>query len=176
MAKREGPGPWSASVCERLEKISAQRETSKNREKDLIQERKELDGQLDALGAGESPEILKARSRYVVVIRAIDWWRDRQNSLADKIDATIRKARQQLLWDNADLDFADPAEAELFQVHGEEREDPEQAQLPVGRPADPMKPEDEDGPGSANTRRMEAEEAAEKDAPVAGRIGRKAAK
>jgi hypothetical protein len=176
MAKSKADdGTWSPATCDRLEKLSAQRETAKNKEKDLIQERKELDGQMDTLGAGESKEILKTRSRYVVVIRAIDWWRDRQKSLADKIDTTIKGARQRHIWDNADLDFADPAETELFAPPPEpeiEPEDPDQAKLPMGT-KDPMKPRDDDGPGSANTRRIEAEEQAEGSGRngVAGKIG-----
>lgn len=175
-------GSWSIATCDRLERLSAQRETSKNKEKDLVQERKELDGQMDTQGAGETKEILKTRSRYVIVIRAIDWWRDRQKSLADKIDNTIKGARQRHLWDNSDLDFSDPAETELFKPDPDEEppEDPHQANLPVGT-KDPMKPRDEDGPGSGFTRRIEAEEKSDggnKDG-VAGTIGtakKKAAK
>jgi len=121
--------------------VSNARDTAKSREKDLVQERKDLDNRLDELGAGDTAEHQRVSRRFVVCIRAIEYERERLKTLADDVDRIIRDAVQ------GKFDFADqvdeatlverPTEQELFSP------EPVEAAKPVGRPG-PAKPEEPD--------------------------------
>ncbi|MFO0833692.1 MAG: hypothetical protein U0638_01875 [Phycisphaerales bacterium] len=133
-----------------LSSIAAAREQSKTREKDLIQERKGLDGKLNDLGAGNTAEHLRVSREYVVCIRAIEYERNRQKTLADDAERIVRDGNQ------GKFDFADevdvtalaarPTEEEMFRAP-----EPDDAQptlngdtRPVGRPGLKPKPEEPD--------------------------------
>lgn len=102
-----------------LVKFSDAREASKSREKDLVQTRNDLNNQLDELGAGDTPAHLRASRDYVVTVRAIDYERDRQKTLADKMGATIKASKQENFIAPEDDDdekglYKRPTEADLF--------------------------------------------------------------
>ena len=121
--------------------VSNARDTAKSREKDLVQERKDLDNRLDELGAGDTAEHQRVSRRFVVCIRAIEYERERLKTLDDTLDHIIRDAIQ------GKFDFAEsideeglvsrPSESELFSP------EPVEAAKPVGR-AGPVKPEEPD--------------------------------
>lgn len=118
------------SAFRRLYRIRDARVKAKSREKELVQERRELEGRLDDLGAGDSPQHLKVSRRLVVVLRAIDFVRDQQKSLADKFESTLDAAQQgSLFQDDEDISFKDPAESELFRP---DDHDPDQMELDDG--------------------------------------------
>ena len=121
--------------------VSNARDTAKSREKDLVQERKDLDNRLDELGAGDTAEHRRVSRQFVVCIRAIEYERERLKTLADTLDHIIRDAIQ------GKFDFAEsideeglvsrPSESELFSP------EPVADAKPVGR-AGPVRPEEPD--------------------------------
>lgn len=129
-----------------LSSIAAAREQSKTREKDYVQERKSLDGKLNDLGAGSSPDHLRVSREYVVCIRAIDYERNRQKTLADDAERIVREGNQGKFDFAEELDISElstrPTEDEMFRP---EAPDDDQMAIgqdtrPVGRPG-PVKPE-----------------------------------
>lgn len=129
-----------------LSSIAAAREQSKTREKDYVQERKSLDGKLNDLGAGSSPDHLRVSREYVVCIRAIDYERNRQKTLADDAERIVREGNQGKFDFAEELDISElsarPTEDEMFRP---EPPDDDQMSIgqdtrPVGRPG-PVKPE-----------------------------------
>lgn len=128
-----------------LSSIAAAREQSKTREKDLIQERKGLDSKLNDLGAGNTAEHLRVSREYVVCIRAIEYERNRQKTLADDAERIVRDGNQ------GKFDFADeidvatlaarPTEEEMFQRSDDDGDPRLEDARPVGRPGLKPKPE-----------------------------------
>lgn len=115
-------------VWQVLQRLAAARQTSKNRERDLCQKRKELDEELNQLGPGHTAKHLDTRSDLVITLRAIDWHRARIRSLSDKIDAILLEPNQDDLFDHLpDLESNDPDEATLFSPDGD-------GHGPVGEP------------------------------------------
>lgn len=107
-------------VWQVLQRLAAARQTSKNRERDLCQKRKELDEELNQLGPGHTAKHLDTRSDLVITLRAIDWHRARIRSLSDKIDAILLEPNQDDLFDHLpDLESNDPDEATLFSPDGD---------------------------------------------------------
>lgn len=143
---------YPPQVCRRLDRLYAQRLQEKNREKDLQQERKTLKGELAELGAGETAEHKEAGWGYSRVLFQLEYCRDRQKDLANRIDETIKKAHEPGLFGEDDADLDTPADDKnVFQAiakklgRGDDEEDPEdpdQQTLPVGGPSatQPPKP------------------------------------
>jgi hypothetical protein len=115
------------SMYRRQLKIRDARVRAKSREQELVTERKELDGRLDRLGKGETPEDLKVSRRLVVVLREIKWVRNQIGSLADTFESTLESAQQGRLFDDdEDIGFKEPTEADLFRP---DNHDPDQLEL-----------------------------------------------
>lgn len=125
-----------AKTIKALFSISNAREASKSRELELVQTRKDLENQLDALGAGNTSEHLRVSRDYVVTLRSIDFERDRIRSLADKMDSAVKAAIQGKFEFADDLDEREivrrPKEAELFHAPPPPPEK-EHDDRPVGR-------------------------------------------
>lgn len=125
-----------------LSSIASAREQSKTREKDLIQERKGLDGRLNDLGAGNTAEHLRVSREFVVCIRAIEYERNRQKTLADDAERIVRDGNQGKFDFAEEIDVtalaARPTEEEMFAPH---EPAPAGDVLPVGRPGLKPKPE-----------------------------------
>lgn len=98
--------------------LATARKAAKTRELELCKTRKDLDNQLDALGAGNSPDHLRVSRDYVVAVRSIDYERDRMKTLADKMETTIDKAMENKFDFEEEFDERElvrrPTESELF--------------------------------------------------------------
>lgn len=125
---------WSPQVCQALFAMNEQRVVSKAREAELVQLRKSLEGDLDRLGAGSSSEHLQVSREYVVTIRSIDYWRERQRTLSDKISEAISKAPQGQLFELDDVILRKPPTEADFFTKPEPVEDPTQPSLPMRKP------------------------------------------
>lgn len=124
---------WTAIMS-----LAKARTVAKARETELVTTRKDLENQLDELGAGSTPEHLKVSRDYVITIRSIDFERDRMKTLADQLEKAITDSIQ------GKFDFAEdaeddralvkrPAEKDLFHKPAPVEEKPKDAR-PVGRP------------------------------------------
>lgn len=130
---------WEALVA-----LANARTTCKARDVDLTKTRKDLENQLDALGAGDTEKHLRVSRDYVVTLRQIDFERDRLKTLADQMEKTISDAIQ------GKFEFAEgidektlvkrPSEKDLFHKPEEKPADTR----PVGRPGPKPKPETPD--------------------------------
>lgn len=130
---------WEALVA-----LANARTTCKSRESELVQNRKDLENQLDNLGAGDTEKHLRVSRDYVVTLRQIEFERDRLKTLADQMEKTISDAIQGKFEFAEELDerklVKRPSEKELF--HAAE-EKPKETR-PVGRPGPKPKPEQPD--------------------------------
>lgn len=142
------PKVWSALVA-----VAQAREAAKAREAELVLTRREVEGRLEELGAGETKDHLRASREYFVTIKHLEYERNRLKTLADKMEAIIKAGIQ------GKFDFADeineseinkrPTEEDLFH-----REEPDQEPKlvetrPVGRPGKtkPQVPDPSKGDG-----------------------------
>jgi len=102
-------------VCKMLVGLAGARKTAKDRLNTLIGRRKDLDEELNELGAGHTEEHLETRSSMVITLRGIDWQRARIKTLRDKIEELLLDPTQDWLWENLpDITRHDPDEALLF--------------------------------------------------------------
>ena len=113
---------WSV-LC----RIKVARTNAKTRETELIATRKDLDNQLNALGAGSTAQHLKVSREYVICLRSIKAVRATISTLADRMEHLIEDAMQGKLNDDdlpsdAEL-FARPSEEDLFHAAGDDDED-----------------------------------------------------
>jgi len=103
-----------------LIRLAGARQSAKNRETTEVANRKDIDQELDQLGAGHSKKHLETRSRLVICQRKIAWYRARIKTVADKIDELLMDPTQDLIhFALPDLDQRDPDEASLFHSAGE---------------------------------------------------------
>ncbi|MDP2623220.1 MAG: hypothetical protein Q8Q29_05440 [Actinomycetota bacterium] len=110
-------------VCKMLVGLAGARKTAKDRLNTLIGRRKDLDEELNELGAGHTEEHLETRSSMVLTLRGIDWTRARIRTLSDKIEELLLDPTQDWLWENLpDINRHDPDEALLFSAGTTERE------------------------------------------------------
>ncbi len=123
---------WTAIMS-----LAKARTIAKARENELVTTRRDLENQLDELGAGSTAEHLKVSREYVITIRSIDFERDRMKTLADQLEKAITDSIQ------GKFEFAEdaeddralvkrPSEKDLFHKPPVE-EKPKDAR-PVGRP------------------------------------------
>lgn len=142
-----------AKVQELLIRLAGGRQSAKNRLETAIAARKDLDSELDQLGAGETDRHLRVRSKMVVTLRQIKWYRARIKTVGDKIDELLLDPTQDLLsFDMPNLDQRDPDESALFHAGADGDADAE-----IGEQAEFGDGEDED----------DEDEQAEAAAPVA---------
>jgi len=114
-------------------KVMVARTNAKTRETELIATRKDLDNQLNALGAGSTTQHLKVSREFVICLRSIKAVRATISTLADRMEHLIQDAMQGKLSDDdfpsdAEL-FARPSEEDLFQTAGDDEEDDGQLSL-----------------------------------------------
>lgn len=118
--------------------LAKARAVAKAREIELVTTRKDLENQLDELGAGGTAEHLRVSREYVITIRSIDFERDRMKTLADQLEKAITDSMQ------GKFEFAEeaeddrklirrPSEKDLFHKPEPVEEKPKDAR-PVGRP------------------------------------------
>jgi hypothetical protein len=119
------------------------RSVAKARETELVTTRKDLEGQLDALGAGSTREHLEVSRNYVITLRSIDHFRDRMRSLADQLEKAINDSSQGKFEFAEDVDDRElvkkPSETDLFHVTPAPEAKPKDAR-PVGRHNTPEVP------------------------------------
>lgn len=120
---------WSA-LC----RIKTARTNAKTRETELIATRKDLDNQLNALGAGSTTQHLRVSREYVICLRSIKAVRATISTLADRMEHLIEDAMQGKLDDDnlpgdAEL-FVRPSEEDLFHAAG--IDDDDEGQLSLG--------------------------------------------
>lgn len=113
---------WSG-LC----RIKVARANAKTREAELIATRRDLNNQLNALGAGSTMQHLKVSREFVICERSIDAVRATIKTLADRMERLIDDAMQGKLNDDdlpsdAEL-FARPSEEDLFHAAGDDDED-----------------------------------------------------
>lgn len=169
-AKTAGYPP---EVCGRLDKIVEARDQEKAREQELIRTRKSLKDDLLKLGSGSTKKHLDVSRDYVVTLFALEASRNRQKSLADRMDETVKKAHEPTFWadradNDEDIDGRELDEAVVFEVlknaapkDDDEREDPDQAKLPVG----------EKEPGAKDSKKDDKVPAGLKPADLKSEIG-----
>lgn len=138
---------WKALVA-----VAQAREAAKAREAELVLTRRDVEGRLDELGAGETKDHLRVSRDYVVTCRQLEYERNRLKTLADQMEAVIRAGIQ------GKFDFADsiseseinrrPTEADLFHPAPEPEHKPAETR-PVGRPGKtkPQVPDPSKGDG-----------------------------
>lgn len=90
--------------------IKSRRLTAKNRVSDLIRQRNETKKELDSLGKKRTPERSAACVKFVDVLQAIEYERDRVQTLADMLEAAIEKGEQGELFDEAEFESQRDAE------------------------------------------------------------------
>ncbi len=117
---------WSA-LC----RIKTARTNAKTREAELIATRRDLNNQLNTLGAGSTMQHLKVSREFVVCERSIDAVRATIKTLADRMEHLVDDAMQGKLDDeniptDAEL-FTRPSEEDLFRTAGDD--DDEDGQL-----------------------------------------------
>lgn len=138
---------WKALVA-----VAQAREAAKARESELVLTRRDVEGRLDELGAGETKDHLRVSRDWVVTCRQLDYERNRLKTLADQMEKIVREGIQ------GKFDFADsineseinrrPTEADLF--HRDPEPEPKPAETrPVGRPGKtkPQVPDPSKGDG-----------------------------
>ena len=121
-----------------LMSVANARAAAKAREAELVATRKDLENQLDELGAGTTPNHLRVSRDYVVTIRSIDFERDRIKTLADQLEKIISEAIQGKFEFAEEVDAGTlmkrPTEGDLF--HKAPEATPADTR-PVGRPGKP---------------------------------------
>lgn len=141
-------GQYPPKVCKRLDALHEQRSISKVREKDLVNTRKALRGELLELGPGETDDHKRMALDMWRTVCEIEYQRDRIKVLADKIDDTIANAHQAKLFDEDEekLPPAKPSDKTLFEtLLNKQPGDDEQPSEPKERAETP----DEEDPGVA---------------------------
>jgi len=120
---------WRALIS-----VANARAAAKSREAELVATRKDLENQLDELGAGSSADHLRVSRDYVVTLRSIDFERDRIKTLADQLEKIISEAIQGKFEFAEEVDdralVKKPTEKDLFHREPE----PPTDTRPVGRP------------------------------------------
>lgn len=102
-------------VCKMLTGLATARKTAKDRLNTLIGRRKDIDEELNHLGAGHTKAHLEMRSDLVICLRGIDWQRARIKTLSDKIEELLIEPTQDWLWEDLpDTQRHDPDESLLF--------------------------------------------------------------
>jgi len=137
-------------VQELLIRLAGGRQSAKNRLETAIAARKDLDSELDQLGAGETDRHLRVRSKMVVTLRQIKWYRARIKTVGDKIDELLLDPTQDLLsFDMPNLDQRDPDEAVLFHAEGGgDQAEPVGTQAEFGDETDDDEDEDDEAEDS----------------------------
>jgi len=141
-------GQYPPKVCKRLDALHEQRSISKVREKDLVNTRKALRGELLELGPGETDDHKRMALDMWRTVCEIEYQRDRIKVLAEKIDDTIANAHQAKLFDEDEekLPPAKPSDKTLFEtLLNKQPGDEEQPSEPKERAETP----DEEDPGVA---------------------------
>lgn len=106
---------FPSKVCTMLQAYAAARKTAKDRLETAVGNRKDLDEQLNQLGAGHTDRHLDVRSKMVICLRAIKWYRARIRKLSDTIDDLLLAPNQDWLWEDLpDPAMHDPQESWLF--------------------------------------------------------------
>jgi hypothetical protein len=129
-----------AKAWDALCRIKVARTNAKNRVAELIAQRRDLDSQLNALGAGSTSQHLSVSREYVICLRSIDAVRAAITTLADRMERVIDNAMQGRLSDDdvpPDTElFFKPTEADLFHSAADDDEVEGQMQLdPAAAPA-----------------------------------------
>lgn len=131
---------YPPQVCLRLDKIVEARDQEKAREQELIRTRKSLKDDLLELGRGSTKRHLEVSRDYVVTMFGLEASRNRQKSLSDLMDKTVKEAHQATLIDvDADdgIDVRELDEKVIFETlratgAGGESDDQDQPDLPIG--------------------------------------------
>lgn len=110
---------WTTIVA-----ITESRNSTTLREKDLVTTRKELEGQIEEMGPGDTEEHLRVSRDYVRTIWEIDLMRARIKTLADKIGTVIASELKGEQFDFDQKQFSTRiSESELF--HPDDDDDDE---------------------------------------------------
>lgn len=126
---------WKALMA-----LANARTVAKQRESELIGTRKDLENQLDTLGAGNTADHLRVSRDYVVTLRSIEFERDRLKTLADQMERTITEAQQgkfefaEEIADDERALLKRPKETDLFHKPDPKPESKPEDKRPVGRP------------------------------------------
>lgn len=121
---------WNTIVA-----ITESRNATTLREKDLVTTRKELEGQIEEMGPGDTEEHLRVSRDYVRTIWEIDLMRARIKTLADKIGSVIASELKGEQFDFDQKQFSTRiSESEIFRQAEDDEEDDEES-----KPAKPSK-------------------------------------